>query len=274
LTVALAVASSAPAQAQTPEQLLRGVLDIARQSAQQASPPAPPANTVYPGMVAPVRTAPEPSVAYPTKQDLLAAAARGNLTMLGKASGEDRQQLVNSVLRILRLEYGVPPLPENCDYWFASDVHNLFALVTAANVETLSDKAPEFYNHAARSQAKAQEINERLNKLQSPRDPTACDSRAMGRVMPHPYKTSLPALLSEYAKATQEYVETERAARKQAYQQAVEQQQAQERERQAAAQQRQAEARAVEQTRIDAEAARIRQEQQRRAQQDKARVGG
>lgn len=263
--VAAVAPTEMPAMPSSPEQLLRGVNEIARQrGAPQILPTSQPANAANLGMVGAV---PETEVAYRTQKELLTATLRGDLATLGSGSGEDRQQFVNSVLCILRREYGVPPLPENCAYWFASDVYNLFALVTSAEVGILSDKAPEFFNEQSDTHAKVQEINDRLAKLQSPRDPTACDSRVMGKVVPHPYRTTLPKLLGEYAKTTQTYVNTEHAARKHAYQESAAKQQAAERERQT-------EARAIEQKHIDAEAARIRLEQQQRAQQDKARVGG
>lgn len=280
LALAAMLMGTAPSQAQMPEQLLRGILGaVSQQNSRQPAPAGHPVpqfvNTTQPEVVVPSRAAPVPRVAYPTKSALLAATLRGDFAMLARASGEDRQKLVDSVLRILHREYSVPALPENCDYWFAADVFNLFSLATEANVGTLSDKAPEFYNYASSSQAKVQqEISDRLQKLQSPRDPTACDSRAMGKIAPHPYKIALPSLLTEYAQATQEYVESERAARKQSYQSNLAKQQEQERERQAVVQARQVEAKVAEQKRIEAEATRIRQEQQRRDQQDRTRVGG
>lgn len=74
-------------------------------------------------------------------------------------------------------------------------------------------------------------------------------------------------LAGEYAKAMQAYVEGERTRRQTEYRDAQARQQQEQ-------QQRQAEARAAEQQRIDAEAARIKAEQEKCAKKEKSRVAG
>jgi len=263
-------------QAQTPDQLLRGFLDTVNQSRNrdksplQSAQPSPPGVTAADmiGSTAAVPTARQ-AVLYPTRKLLLKAARAGELAGFYRASAEDSKKVVASVKRILMAEYKVPPISQNCyeNGFFASDVAVLLGDITAVHVITLSDQPPEFTNTSVNRDNYTDSINKRLARLQNPRDRTHCDDEVMGKVVSHPYKVALVSLAGDYAKATQAYVEGERTRRKSEYREAVAQQQEQERQRQATAS-------AAEQQRIDAEAARVRLEEQRRAKKEKARIGG
>jgi hypothetical protein len=264
-------------QAQTPDQLLRGFLDTVKQSrnrdksppqSAQLSPAGVTAGDMIGSTAAAVPAAGQ-AVLYPTRKLLLKAARAGELAGFNRASAEDSKKVVASVQRILMVEYKVPPISQNCyeNGFFASDVAVLLGDITAVHAITLSDQPPEFTNTNVNRDHYTDSINKRLARLQNPRDRTHCDDEVMGKIVSHPYKVALVSFAGDYAKATQAYVEGERARRKSEYQEAVAQQQEQERQRLATAS-------AAEQQRIDAEAARVRLEEQRRAKKEKARIGG
>ena len=258
-------------QAQTAEQLFRGVLDAAKQARREQ--PATPIQGVVTAVD--LRGAPQPSAAgsqpvpWPSKDALLAAARAGDFVQLNRASEADRYKVVDSVQRILTVEYGVPSISRDCYQigGFTSDVTALFGDIGEAYVITLSDQPPTFTNANVNRSYYVESIRSRLAQMQNPRDPTHCDSRSAGRVVPHPYKAALISLVGDYTRATQAYIEAERSRRQAEYREAASRQLQEQQLRQAAS-------RAAEQQRIDSEAARIRAEEQRRAQKEKARVGG
>ncbi len=253
------------AQAQTQEQILRGVIDTVTPGRNRDKATPAPAVTAGDMLGSRVETTKTPhNVLYPTRKQLLKATRAGELAGLSRASPDDKKRLVESVQRILAMEYQVPPISQECaQHWFPSDVFGLLSEISDAKISTLDDQPPEFTTPANYQTTRIESIDRRLANLQNPRDPTTCDSRALGRVVPHPYKAALVSLAGNFAKATQNYVDHERARRV-----------AQHQEVQAQANQRQATVRAAEQQRIDAEAARVRAAEQRRADKEKARIGG
>lgn len=280
LRVSLAMAAVATfsltpaAEAQSPENLLRGLVDSAKQARKAKNIPSEAASA--PAAVSAsdlVGGAPAPAggtaVAWPTRQALLAATEAGQFIALNRADSADRKRFVTSVQRILNAEYKVPAISAECYEigGFASDVHGLLSDIAEANAITLGTEPPEFTNTQGNRARIVGDIDRRLASLQSPRDRTHCDGESMGRMVPHPYKAALVRLAGDYAKATQVYVEGERTRRQTEYREAVARQQQEQ-------QQRQAEARAAEQQRIDAEAARIKAEQEKRAKKEKSRVAG
>lgn len=255
------------AQPQLPDQLLRGVLDAVTQAQgrgrDRASPSVPvTAADMMGGIV--TSTAIPQNVLYPSRQQLLEAAQHGELAGLDRAEPEEKKRFVDSVHHIFAVEYQISPISKECaQHWFPSDVYGLLSRIAQAKVSTLNDQPPEFTTPANYQRTIIESIDGRLADLQNPRDATVCDSRAMGRAVPHPYKAALVSLAGDFAKATQIYVDAQRSRRKAQYEGVL----AQDRQRKAQAQ-------AAQQQRIDAEAARIRADEQRRANKEKARVGG
>jgi hypothetical protein len=274
----VAVLCMAPAvHAQSPDQLLRGVLDTAKQARQRDQAPQQAMQPARQGVTAADMLGPQAAAAgalpqdvlYPNRKLFLEAARTGKLQGFNRATAEESKKVVLSVQRILMTKYKVPPISQNCydNGFFASNVSGLLGDLTAVQVLTLSDQPPEFTNNSFNRDSLTNSINARLANLQTPRDRTQCDEEVMGKVVHHPYKLALVSLAGDYAKATAVYVEQERSRRKTEYQEATAQKQDQERQRKAAAS-------AAEQQRIDAEAARVRQDEQKRAQKEKARIGG
>lgn len=278
---AMALCMAPGVQAQSMDQLLRGVLDTVKQSRQRDQPPqqqaaqharqgvtaadmlgAPAGATAVTGAI-------PQDVLYPNRKQFLEAARTGQLAGFYRATAEDSKKVVLSVQRILMTKYKVPPISQNCydNGFFPSNVSVLLGDLTAVQVLTLSDQPPEFTNTSFNRDYYTNSINARLANLQTPQDRTHCDEEVMGKVVHHPYKLALVSLAGDYAKATAVYVEQERSRRKAAYQEATAQKQDQERQRKAAAS-------AAEQQRINAEATRVRQDEQKRAQKEKARIGG
>lgn len=263
------------AQAQSPENLLRGLVDSAKQSRKARSAPSEaasaPAGVSAADLVggAPTPAGITATTPWPTRQALLAATEAGQFIALNRADSADRKQFVASVQRILNAEYKVPAISAECYEigGFPSDVYFLLSDIAEANAITLGTEPPEFTNTQGNRARIVGEIDRRLASLQTPRDRTHCDGENMGRMVPHPYRAALVRLAGDYAKATQAYVEGERTRRQTEYREAVARQQQEQ-------QQRQAEARAAEQARIDAEAARIKAEQEKRAKKEKSRVAG
>lgn len=278
---ALAMACSAmlalmtTAQAQAPENLLRGLVDSAKQARKAKNTPAElasaPAAVSVADLVggAPAAAPTTAALPWPTWQALLAATESGQFIALNRADSADRKRFIASVQRILNAEYKVPAISAECYEigGFAADVHGLLSDIAEVNAITLGTEPPDFTSTQSNRARIVSDIDRRLASLQSPRDRTHCDSDSMGRLVPHPYRAALVRLSGDYAKATQAYVEAERTRRKTEYREAVARQQQEQ-------QQRQAEARAAEQKRIDAEAARIKAEQEKRAKKEKSRVAG
>jgi hypothetical protein len=112
-------------------------------------------------------------------------------------------------------------------------------------------------------------------KPKSGNPPTAtCDGESLGRVVRAPYKEALLALTKEYSVATAEWIRAEAARRVDRYKGQMARQQQQESTNRAAADRAQAASRATEQEAINADNARIKAEQERRALINKNRVGG
>jgi hypothetical protein len=277
--VLLALFLAGSALAQTPEQLLRGLFDAAKESRRpnatggerrERTNAADMIGSPPPAAVAP------PSVLWPTRNALLEAARNGSLIQLGQASEGDRRKVVASVQRILQAEYNVPAISRECfdNGGFPSDVAALLGDIGEVNAMTLSDQPPEFTNAGGNRSYYEESIASLVARLQNPRDPTHCDQRGMGRVIAHPYKAALVSLAQDYAKATQGFVEAERARRKAAYQEAMARRDQEERQRQAVSRAANQQRMQVEQQRLDAEHARIRAEEQRRAEKEKSRIGG
>ncbi|MBW8844020.1 MAG: hypothetical protein JF607_03475 [Burkholderiales bacterium] len=277
LACALTLGLMPGAHAQSPENLLRGLVDSAKQARKskntpQEAAPAPAATNVSAADL--VDGAPSPAVTnspvpLPTRQTLLAATESGQFIALNRAGSEERKKLVASVQRVLMAEYKVPAISPECYEigGFAADVSGLLSDIGEVNAITLSDQPPDFTNTQVNRARLVSDIDRRLSSLQAPRDRTHCDGESMGRMVPHPYKAALVRLAGDYAKATQAYVEAERTRRQTEYRETQARQQQEQ-------QQRQAEARAAEQQRIDAEAARIKAEQEKRAKKEKSRVAG
>ena len=263
------------AQAQAPENLLRGLVDSAKQARKAKNTPAEPASAPAAVSAAdlvggsPAAAATTAALPWPTRQALLAATESGQFIALNRADSADRKRFIASVQRILNAEYKVPSISAECYEigGFAADVHGLLSDIAEVNAITLGTEPPDFTSTQGNRARLVGDIDRRLASLQSPRDRTHCDSDSMGRLVPHPYKAALVRLAGDYAKATQAYVEAERTRRQTEYREAVARQQQEQ-------QQRQAEARAAEQQRIDAEAARIKAEQEKRAKKEKSRVAG
>lgn len=236
--------------APTADQLLRGLMDTVQPT--KADEAAAPTKKTF---------------LYPTKKRFLKATEAGELAGFEGASYEDQQRVVESVQHILYREYKVPVFKGECyaNGPFVGDVKALLSDFAAFHVTTLSNQAPDFIDTVPKQLVKR--IQVRVEDLLKPQNPTHCDEKVMGKIAPNPYRQALASLIQDYSTATKNYVENERTRRKTEYQEAQAKQQEDERQRIAAA-------KAVEQQRIDAEAARIKQQEQKRAKKEKARVGG
>lgn len=216
---------------------------------------------------------------WPTKAALLAAARAGTFAGLPEVRVDVEREtapLTDSVLHILRQEYGVPTYetgidggPFNCRTSAALKVRGLLTIVTEANIDTLSDRPPAFardrYDDVVQRQVRDEMLNAGLG---------LCATKVMGKAQPHPYAAALQKLAQEFNDATSEYVEAERERRRSAYAQEQAKQQAAQRAQADARARQEAEAQAAERQRIEAERARIEAENKRRRQQDKNRVAG
>jgi hypothetical protein len=274
---------SAWAQANLGEQLLNGAISAASRRLHQAIPEAGPASSQPPG-IAPAATAPQanqPLPPWPTKAALLEATRRGEFKGLPEIRVNPDQEtapLTNSVIRILRIEYKVPPLTGNdtmgsltCRSSASMEIRRLLTAITDGQIQSLSDKPPTFYretNTAARQQNLVEAIKQ-LGKGSG-----LCTTKELGVEKPHPYGLALAKLADEFSAATKDYVEAERERRKAAYEQAQARVQADQQASADAKAQRDSDARAAEQKRIATERARIEADQQRRRQIEKSRVAG
>jgi len=217
--------------------------------------------------------------AWPTKAALLAAARAGQFSGLPEVRFDVEREtapLTNSVLHILRQEYGVPTYATgssagstNCMTAAAGNVRRLLTLMTAANIDTLSPRLPTFTREVNTA---AQQENIRLESREA--GGGWCASKVMGKDKPHPYGAALLQLADEFNQATREYVEAERERRRSAYAQEQEKQQAAQQTQSDAKAKQDADSRAAERQRIEAERARIEADDKRRRQQDKNRVAG
>lgn len=270
---ALAVLGAAlclSAHAQSPSQVLQGLVNAARQA--QGGGPTGPTGSMSPGSQP---MPPNREVFWTTKRDFLDAARAGNLMSLPRAEADDRAKVVASVERILVGEYGVPPLTRDCYTAgpFARDVLGLMDGVAALHAMALGTQPPDFVSGADLTVPK-REMAERIARLNDTTNRTLCDGESLGRPVPAPYKAPLFSLVKEYEDATYQWYRSEQARRVDRYKGQLARQQQQESTDRAAADRAQATSRAAEQESINAENARIKAEQERRAAINKNRVGG
>jgi hypothetical protein len=212
---------------------------------------------------------------WTTKREFLSATREGVLVGLSRANSEDQDKVIASVERILITEYQIPPLTRDCYQAgpFRGDVLGLLGGLGALEAGGLTTQPPNFVNRDDQSALKA-EILERMTRMRGSANRDLCDGENMGRGVLAPYKAALLELGKEYNAATFEWVKAERARRVDRYQGQLARQQQQEASDRATAQQAQAASRAAEQQSINAENARIKAEQERRALINKNRVGG
>jgi hypothetical protein len=217
---------------------------------------------------------PAPDTPWQTKAELLDAARSGEFRGLPDIRVNAAAQtapLTNSVIHVLRTEYGVPTLATgktagsmDCRSQASEEVRRLLTAVTALHVATLSDMPPTFYRDVP-AQPLEQNIKMSLRGLGS--GDGLCSTKVMGAERPHPYGAALLQLADEFGAATKEYVQTQRATLKAAYEADL-------RAKAEAEAKRQAEADAATQAKIDAERARIEQQQQKQKQQQQGRIAG
>ncbi|MDO8177866.1 MAG: hypothetical protein Q7T62_06440 [Undibacterium sp.] len=276
---ALGLSSASFAQSNFGNQLFQSAVDAVKkqtstQAPSQQSGNAQNLSNLPLGMVPQQKTAPEQVASYPNLSAFLEATRNGEFTAIGKSNinSDDEDVVAQSVISVLRNDYGVSPLPNDsaCFAEFKAKVIALMAYINTANIEPLGTQPPDFINTNINS--RSSELSRELNNLQ-----TAggwCDAKIMGQYRQHSYKRALPQLLTEYGKATQQWVETERNRRKAAYQnqQAIAKSDTEQRQREA--QSKVAQRQAEEQKRIDADRARIEQDQKQRELKNKSRIAG
>lgn len=276
----LSLSSTSEAQSNFGSQLFQSAIEAVKKPA--PTPPVPIQQNgnvqgsinLPAGMVPQQRSAPEQVAAYPNLSAFLDATRNGEFTAIGKSNltSDDQDVIARSVISVLRNDYHVSPLPNDsaCFAEFKAKVIALMAYINTANIEPLGTQAPDFIN--TNIHTRSSDLSNELNNLQ-----TAggwCDTKVMGQYRQHPYKQALPQLLTEYGKATQQWVDAERNRRKAAFQNQQAIAQADADERQHEAQSKNAQRKAEEQKRIDADRARILQEQKQRELKDKSRVSG
>jgi hypothetical protein len=245
-------------QAQAPEQILRGILNATRQG-QTAPAPMPfpmptPQQAIQPGLAPPAQPI------WPSKAAFLDDARSGKLLGYNGINLNDERRVGGSLYAILVSDYGIPLMPRDCGVHFAGQATALIAAINRAYEDALTNSPPDFVGRNYNPSRSTQQ----LEGFKQPfRGASAC---AVGGQR-QPYQDAMLSLAEEYQQTTAMYVDAERTRRQMAYQEA-------QARAQAAEEQRQAAARAAEQQKIDAEAARIRADEQRRAQKERARVGG
>ncbi|RYH65624.1 MAG: hypothetical protein EON54_05550 [Alcaligenaceae bacterium] len=275
---ALWIASSVlavPAAAQSSDELLRGVrgvIDLLGQPQQGrggtgVSRPDLGRDTRRDEVVPPT-----PGV-FPSSRALLDAARRGVVAEVHQASEPDKKQFRLAIYAILTNESRVPPFGYPCMNAFDRDVDSLFFPIARSWQSQLTDRPPDFFyfNQAAIDRV-GTAVQTTVSSWQQ--RPTICDSNVGGRTVPHPYKDAMVQLLVPFSDALQVFYTDEGNRRKQAYAAQVGRaQQANAAQRQQAAQE-QAAQRAAAQQSLEAENARIRAEEQRRAERERNRIGG
>ena len=222
---------------------------------------------------------PEPKRDTPwrTKEELLAAARNGEFRGLSEVrvnQATETAPLTDSVIHILRHEYEVPTLATgktagsmDCRSQASEEIRRLLTSITALHFATLSDRPPAFYRNAPTA-ALEQDIQRSLAGLG--KGGGLCSTKVMGVERPHPYGAALRQLADEFGNATKEYVESQRAERKAAYDEQQARIAAEAKAKADADAKAVAAAKAAEQARIDAERARIQKQQQ----QQQSRVSG
>jgi hypothetical protein len=216
---------------------------------------------------------PKRDTPWRTKADLLAATRNGEFRGLPEVrvnQAEEAAPLTDSVIHILRDEYGVPTLATGktagsmtCRSQASEEIRRLLTSITALHMASLSDKPPTFYKDV-QTQSLEQNIQMSLKTLG--KGDGLCTTKVMGVERPHPYGAALRQLADDFGGATKDYVESQRTTRKTDYE-------AEQKALADAAAKRQGDARAAEQARIDAERARI-QKQQQQQQQQQGRIAG
>lgn len=215
---------------------------------------------------------PTPGV-YPSRQALLDAARRGDLAEIFVASEPDKKQFRHAVYAILVNEFRVPPFGYPCMNAFDRDVDALFFPIARSWHGQLTDRPPEFFYF---DQSSIDRVGAAVQSTVSAwaQRPTICDSRAAGRTVLHPYKDAMLKLLVPFSDALQVFYTDEGNRRKQAYAAQVGRaQEAAAAQREQAARE-QAAQRAATQQQMEAGNARIRAEEQRRAERERNRIGG
>ena len=277
LLTACAVSGSAAAQGSTPGQLLDKLLDSGRHGNQPAQPAQ--GGQPLPSGMSPAAKPAEPQRETPwrTKAELLAAVRDGEFRGLPEIRVNQAEQtapLTDSVIHILRHEYGVPTLSTGktagsmtCRSQASEEVRRLLTSITALHFATLSDKPPTFYKDAP-TQSLEQTIQMSLKSLGM--GDGLCSTKVMGVEHPHPYGAALRQLADDFGSATKDYVESQRATRKADYDAEQARIVAEQKAKADADAKLAAEARAAEQARIDAERARIQKQQQ----QQQGRIAG
>lgn len=271
------------AQGTLGEQLLHGAISAAAKRLQEAAPglgngaaTAQTPSTEPSGAPAPAN---QPLPPWPTKAALLDAARRGvfkGLPEIRVDAEKETAPLTNSVIRILRIEYLVPPLAGNaslgtCRGAVSGEIRRLFTGITDLHTQGLSETPPAFYRETNTSGSQQNVLNE---MKQLGKGGGWCTTKVLGVENPHPYGSALAKLADEFSAATKAYVDDERGRRVAAYDQEQARVQAERQGKANAQAQREADMRAAEQKRISSERARIEAEQIKRQQQEKSRVAG
>lgn len=273
------------AQGKLGDQILNGAISAATKRLQEVAPGigtgstnAQSAPSAPSGAQAQTNQPPPP---WPTKAALLDAARRGEFKGLPEIRVDAEKEtapLTNSVIRILRFEYMVPPLTGNgtmgslnCRSAAQNEIRRLFTAITDLQIQGLSDKPPTFFRETNTSTSQQ---NIAIEMRQLGKGSGLCTTKVLGDEKPHPYGAALSKLADEFSAATKAYVDEERGRRVAAYDQEQARMQAERQGKANAQAQREADIRAAEQKRISSERARIEAEQIKRQQQEKNRVAG
>lgn len=219
----LVISSESHAQSNFGSQLFKTAVDaVKKKEPTQAT--QPPVNNnqdtgnLTAGAVPQNKAAPDQGATYPNSSAFLDATRNGAFIGAGKKGIPDDQQdgIANSIIHILRNEYGVAPLPNDsaCYASFKASVLALLSRVTSANTKTLSQQAPDFVS--TDTDNGSGDLSNEITEFQ--RAGGWCDTKISGAYRAHSYKQAFPKFLNEYQKATQQWVETERNNRKSNYQ--------------------------------------------------------
>ena len=218
---------------------------------------------------------------YFSKQQFLEDARNGQLADYWKIPNYGpypSRELVDAIGLILDKEYGTP-IPNwdgknryaggnsqaTCENTMVKqDIHTLLQTITKNRMSLLTKRPPEFIGTA--NPEDAQFINDMFRRISS-ECRTASNQNA-------PFIKSLGQLMTEYAKATDEYVTQQRTQNIQQYQQAAAQRKIEEQQRVESVQQKEAARKAAEQSQIDADRRRIEEKENKAKEQDKNRVAG
>ena len=273
------------AQGSLGEQMLNGAIGAATKRLQEAAPGigigSTPSQSLPMPQSGPQAQANQPPPPWLTKAALLDATRRGEfkgLTEIRVDAEKETAPLTNSVIRILRMEYQVPPLTGNgtmgslnCRSAAQNEIRRLFTAITDLQMQGLSERPPTFHRETNTS---GSQQNIAIEMRQLGKGSGLCTTKLLGVEKPHPYGEALAKLADEFNAATKAYVDDERGRRVAAYDQEQARVQADRQGKANALAQREADLRAAEQKRISSERARIEAEQIKRQQQEKNRVAG